>query len=277
MASMVLLTECKFGEDKYDMDRRCAASGLLFALAGLAIMPSTLPAQVKVITSGGFAVAYNEMLPALEKAAGVPVTTSSGASQGQGPDTIGAQLRRGVAADVVIMSREGLQELIEEGRIVRGTAVDLAQTPIGVGVRAGAPKPDISTVDGFKRALVRAKAVAIPSSTTGIYLTSELFPRLGIAQTVVVKSTTRGAASVALVAAGEAELAIQPVSEILHAPGVDFVGPIPPEIQYISVFTAAVVAGSKQPEAAKRLIGYLASESAATAIQKSGMEPAKRR
>ncbi len=112
--------------------------------------------------SGGFAAAYQEILPEFEKATGITVTTPRGQSQGNGPNAIGAQLRRGVPADVVIMSKEGLEQLIAEGRIAAGTAVDLARTPLGVAVRAGAPKPDISTVDAFKRTLLRAKSITFP-------------------------------------------------------------------------------------------------------------------
>ena len=129
-----------------------------------------------------------------------------------------AQLRRGVLADVVILSREGLSQLIEEGRIGTGTDTDLAQASLGMAVRAGAPKPDISTVESFKQTLIRAKSITFTSSTSGVYLTTILFPRLGIADEMARKSTTTG---VAAVAKGEAELAVQPVSELLPVPGVD--------------------------------------------------------
>jgi molybdate transport system substrate-binding protein len=141
-------------------------------------------------------------------------------------------------------------------------------------VRAGAPKPDISTVDAFKKALLRASSVTFPMSTTGIYLTSKVFPQLGIANEMAKKVTTAG---VAAVARGEAEIAVQPVSELLHAAGVEFVGTIPAEIQFISVFSAAIVTGSKEPEASKRLIAFLISDNARTAIKNSGMEPPRSR
>ena len=246
----------------------------VFAVAAFLAAPSASFAQLKVMTSGGFAAAYREILPEFEKTTRITVTTASGASQGPGPNTIGAQLRRGVPADVVILAREGLDDLIAEGRIVRGTDKDLAQTPLGVAVRAGALRPDISTVDAFKQMLLRAKSVTFASSTTGIYLTTKLFPKLGIADELARKSTT---AAVASVASGEAEIAIQPISELLHVAGVDYVGPIPTEIQYVSVFSAAVVAGSKEPEAATRLIAFLSSGNAVAAIRKSGMEPPRRR
>ena len=172
------------------------------------------------------------------------------------------------------MNRAGLDELIAEGRIVAGTDVDVAQTYLGLAVRAGAPKPDISTVDAFRQTLLRAKSVTFDSSTTGIYLTTKLFPRLGIADEMAKKSTATGATAVA---SGDAEIAVQPVSEILPVRGVDLVGTIPAEVQYVAVFAAAVVAGSKETEAARRLIAFLTSEGATAAIKKSGMEPAKRR
>src|SRR5437016_4447966 len=144
---------------------------LVLVSATVLALPIVSFAQIKVIHSGGFAVAFQEMLPQFEKTTGIKVTTATGPSQGNGLNTIGAQLRRGVPADVVIMSREGLDELIAEGRIVAGTAVDLAQTPLGMAVHRGLPKPDISTVDAFKQTLLRAKSITFPGSTTGIYMT----------------------------------------------------------------------------------------------------------
>ena len=123
--------------------------------------------QIKVLMSLGFSAAYRELLPEFERTTGIIVTTASGQSVGNNPNAISAQLRRGVSADVVILSREGLDELIAEAKIVAGTNTDLAETSLGVAVRAGAPKPDISTVDSFKQTLIRARTVAFTSSTTG--------------------------------------------------------------------------------------------------------------
>jgi molybdate transport system substrate-binding protein len=230
-------------------------------------------AQLNVLISGGFAGAYEQLLPEFQRMSGIKVTTGSGASQGSGPQTIAAQLSRGVAADVVILSREGLNELIAANRIATGTDVNLARVPLGVAVRAGKPKPDVSTVDSFKQVLLKAKTIAIPGSTGGIWLTTDVFPRLGIAKKINVKLTPRGTGATGMVAAGEADIAVMPVSEILHAAGVDFVGTIPPEIQLAQVFSAAVVAGSREIEAPKRLIEFLASARASKIIRKSGMEP----
>ena len=230
-------------------------------------------AQLKVLISGGFSGAHEQLLPEFERTTGIKVTTGSGSSQGTGPQTIGAQLARGVPADVVILSREGLNELIAANRIAAGTDVDLARTPLGVAVRIRTQKPDVSTVETFKQVLLKARIVAIPGSTGGIWLTTDVFPRLGIAEKINVQVTPRGTDATAMVAAGDADLAVLPVSEILHAAGVDFAGRIPPEIQLVQVFSAAVVAGSNEIEGSKRLIEFLASAPASEAIRTSGMEP----
>jgi molybdate transport system substrate-binding protein len=240
---------------------------LICALAGLGT-PSF--AQVKVITSGGFSAAFEKLQPEFEKTTGVKVTVSRGASQGSGPNTIGAQLRRGVPADVVIMSREGLDDLIAAGRIAAGTVVNLGQTPLGVSVRAGAPKPDISTVAAFKETMLRAKSVTFPRSTTGIFMVEKLFPQLGIAREMNAKTSDTG---VAAVARGDAEIAVQPVSELLHAPGTEFVGTLPAEIQYISIFSAAMVKGAKDRKGARQLLNFLGSDQAKAAIKETGMDP----
>jgi molybdate transport system substrate-binding protein len=229
---------------------------------------------VKVIISGGFSTAYRALLPEFEKETGISVTTGSGASQGKGPTTIASQLERGESFDVVIMSREGLGELVAVGRIQPGSDVDLATAAIGVAVRAGEPRPDVTSVEGFRRALLDARLIAVPQSTSGIFLAETVFPKLGVAERIKVKMYERGAQSAAAVVTGEADLAVQPVSELLSVPGIDFVGRIAGELQLIQMFSAAIVKGSKRPDAAKRLIQFLGSERAESAIRKNGMEPA---
>jgi molybdate transport system substrate-binding protein len=229
-------------------------------------------AQLHVLMSGGFAGAYERLLPEFMRTSGIEVATGSGASQGTGPQTIAAQLARGVPADVVILSREGLAELIAANRIAAGTDVDLARVPLGVAVRAGVAKPDIGTVEAFKQAVVKAQTVAVPGSTSGIWLMVDLFPRLGIVEKVRVKTAPRGTDATRMVAAGEVDLAVMPVSEIMTAAGVDFAGALAAEIQFVQVFSAAVVSGSGATENAKRLIAFLASAHAAEAIRNSGME-----
>ena len=229
--------------------------------------------RLNVLISGGFSGAYEQLLPEFTRTSGIKVTTGSGASQGAGPQTIAAQLARGVPADVVILSREGLNELISAKRIAAGADVDLAQVGLGVAVRAGMPKPDVSTVEAFKQILLKARTVAVPASTSGIWLTENLFPRLGIADRIDVRKTPRGSDAAAMVAAGDAAVAVMPDSEIMVAPGIDFAGSLVPEIQFMQIFSAAIVAGSTEIESSRRLIELFASPRAAQAIKKSGMEP----
>ena len=257
--------------------RRRAANAIAVILGTLLMCPLAASAQVKVLISGGFSGPYEQLLPQFERTTGIKVATGSGSSQGTGPQTIASQLARGVPTDVVILSREGLTELIAAKRIAAGTDVDLARTPIGVAVRAGAPKPDVRTVEAFRQVALKAKAVAVPSSTSGIFLVENVFPRLGIAGRVNVKMTPRGAGAAEMAAKGEADIALLPVSEIVHAPGVELAGVIAEEIQLNQIFAAAVVAGSKEAEAGKRLIAFLTSERAAGAIRSGGMEPLGKR
>ena len=246
---------------------------LVVFAALLLASPLQALAQLKVIISGGFSGPYEQLLPEFERSSGVKVTTGSGASQGAGPQTIASQLAAGASFDVVILSREGLNDLVAARRIAAGTDADLAIVPLGVAVRAGAAKPDVSSVEAFKQTVTGARLVAVPGSTSGIFLVKELFPRLGIADKVNVKVSARGSGATAMVAAGEAELAVMPVSEIVRVPGVDYAGAIPEEIQLNQTFSIAVVAGSTQVDAAKRLIAFLTSAAASEAIRASGMKP----
>jgi molybdate transport system substrate-binding protein len=229
-------------------------------------------AQIKVLMSGGFSAAYEQLLPEFERTTGIKVTTGSGASQGTGPQTIGAQLASGATADVVILSREGLEELTAAKHIAAGTEVDLARVGLGVAVKAGTPKPDVSTVESFKQVVLAARTVS-GASTSGMWLVKELFPRLGILDKLDVKIVPRGTGAAAMVADGSVGVAVMPISEILTAKGVDYAGSLAPEIQFPQVFAAAVVAGSRDADNARRLIAFLTSPQAAEAITKSGMEP----
>ena len=228
-------------------------------------------AQLEVLISGGFQGPYSQMLPSFEKMTGITVITKSGASQGSGPKTIKAQLATGVTADVAILSREGLAELIAENKIVPNSDVDLAQAPLGLAVPTGNAKPDISSTKAFADALVKAKKIVVPGSTSGIYLSKELFPKLGISEQISVQITERGSQATAALAAREANIAVQPSSELVNISGIDYVGTLPNSIQLIQTFAAARVMNSSNSEAAKKLIEYLSSPNAAEPIKNGGM------
>lgn len=229
--------------------------------------------EIKVMISGGLTAAYLEVLPELERATGNELVTYFGASMGSAPDAIPMRLERGEPADVLIMVGYALDHLIERGVVVAESRVDLARSGIGMVVRAGAPKPDIGSVDAFKRTLLAAESIAFSASASGRYLSTELFPRLGIAEQIEGKSKQISSERVGtVVARGEAEIGFQQISELLPIPGVDFVGPLPPELQKTTVFAAGIPVNARRPEAAREVLRFLMT-SAAPAIARSGMEP----
>ncbi len=235
---------------------------------------STMSSEIRVMTSGAFTAPYLELIPQLELLTKRKIVTAA-TSMGTGPDSIPSRLERGEPVDVVIVADAALVDLIKGGIILAESRTPLARSPIGMAVRAGTPKPDISSVDAFKRTLLQAKSIAYSASVSGRYLTTELFQRLGIADQVMPKSRRiEGERVGAVVARGEAEIGFQQVSELLPVPGINYVGPLPPEVQKVSVFSAGVTVGAGDADAARALIRFLASPEAAYAITKSGMEPA---
>jgi sugar lactone lactonase YvrE/ABC-type molybdate transport system substrate-binding protein len=229
--------------------------------------------DIRVMTSGAFTAAYLELLPQLERSIGGKVVTAA-TSMGTGSESIPSRLGRGEAVDVVIVPDETLSQLIKDGLVIADSRVALAHSSIGMAVRAGAPKPDISSPDALRRTLLQAKSIAYSASVSGLYLTTELFQRLGIADQVLSKSRRIDRERVgAVVARGEAEIGFQQISELLPVPGVDYVGPLPPEVQRVTVVSAGVAAGSKNRDAARALIRFLASPDATVAVAKTGLEP----
>jgi molybdate transport system substrate-binding protein len=231
-------------------------------------------AEINVMSSGGFSKAYGDLAAEFERTTGNTLVSIWGPSMGDTPQAIPNRLARGEPVDVVIIVGDALDGLIKQGRVVAGSRVDLARSGIGMAVRAGAPKPDIGSVDAFKRALIAAKSIAYSDSASGVYLSTVLFPRLGIADQIKSKSRMIPADPVGgVVARGDAEIGFQQISELLPVAGIDLVGPLPPEIQKFTMFSAGIAAGAKEPDAAKALIKFLASPAAAPVIAKRGMEP----
>jgi molybdate transport system substrate-binding protein len=231
-------------------------------------------AEVHVMISGGLSAAYNALVPEFEKATGNKVVTAYGPSMGTTVNAIPVRLGRGEPADVLIMVGYALDDLIKNGKAVAGSKVDLVNSRIGVAVKAGSPKPDIATTDAVKRALLAAKSVAYSDSASGVYVSTEMFDKLGITAEMKDKAKKIPATPVAeIVAKGEAELGLQQISELKAVSGVDIVGPLPDSLQKITVFSAGIATGSKEPEAGKALIKFLASPAARETIIKSGLEP----
>jgi molybdate transport system substrate-binding protein len=229
--------------------------------------------EVRVMTSGGFAAPYLAVVEPFEHATKHTVVTVT-TSLGVGQDFIASRIRRGEAADVVVLSTTAFDELVKEGLIVAESRVVLARSAIGMAVRAGSPKPDISSVDALRRVLLQAKSIAYSAQTSGAYLTTELFPRLGIADQVTAKTQRIERERVgAVVARGEAEIGFQQISELLPIAGIDYVGPLPAEVQRITIYWAGVTASAKNPEAARALINFFVSPEGRQAMTKSGLEP----
>jgi molybdate transport system substrate-binding protein len=249
-------------------------STALIATSILALAVSAGAAEIKVMTSGAFTAAYLELIPEFERTTHHQIATAYGASMGNAPDSIPSRLDRGEPVDVVILAAPALDDLIKHGKVVPGSRVDLVRSSIGIAVRAGAPKPDIRTVETLKDALLEAKSIAYSASASGVYLSQELFQRLGIADEIRGKCKRIANEPVgAVVARGEAELGFQQISELLPVAGIDYVGPLPPEVQKVTVFSAGIAVGAREPEAARALIQFLASPAVIPAITKSGLEP----
>ena len=183
-----------------------------------------------------------------------------GATTSTGPDSVQNRLQRGEPVDVIIVADTALEGFIRDGRVVAGSRVDLVRSAIGMAVRAGAPTPDVSTVDAFKRALLQAKSIAYSASVSGVYLSTELFQRLGIADQVLPKSRRiEGERVGAVVARGDAEIGFQQISELLPVPGITLLGALPPEVQRMTVFAAGVAVNAKSPDLARTLIRFFTS------------------
>ena len=250
----------------------------ILGAAALSIAGAAPAADVHVMISAGFYGVYAELGPAFERASGHRLVTTRGPSMGDSPEAIPTRLARGETADVVILDGGMADELGTRGLVRAGSKVELARSEVGMVVRAGAAKPDIGSVEAFRRALLAAKSIAYSDSGSGTYLSTTLFAKLGVADQVAGKSRkVRGPPSgepvAAVVARGEAELGFQQVSELINVPGVTFVGALPAEIQPGLSFAGAVTSAAREPEAASALLRFLASPEAAPTIVKAGLTP----
>jgi len=251
---------------------------LILGVAALWIAGTARAADVHVMISAGFFHAYSELVPKFEQHTGHHVITVRGPSMGDSPEAIPTRLTRGESADVVILDGESAGKLAERELVKGDSKTTLARSLIGAVVKAGEPKPDISTVDAFRKALLDAKSIAYSDSGSGTYLSTTLFEKLGVANEVKGKSRkVRGPPSgepvAAVVARGEAQLGFQQVSEVINVPGTTYVGAIPAELQPGFTFAGALTANAKEPAAGKALIDYVASPAAEEVITRAGLAP----
>jgi len=254
---------------------RARMARLVFLAIAPALVSAALADEIHVASSGGFAAAYRALAPGFEARSGHKLLAVWGPSMGETSGAIPKRLERGEPIDVVIMVGDALDSLVSQGRVEEAGHRLLANSKIGVAVPAGAAKPDVSTVEGLKQALLNARSIAYSDSASGEYLSKVLFPRLGLADQIKGKSHMVPAEPVAqVVARGEADLGFQQVSELLPIQGIDFVGEIPAETQQLTPFSAGIVTGTKAHAAAQALIDYLSSEEAAPIVRKTGLTPA---
>jgi molybdate transport system substrate-binding protein len=256
---------------RYSAGLRVLALGLFTVLW---LTGAASAAELRVMISGGLTAAYNALVPEFERATGNKVITAYGPSMGTTVNAIPVRLERGEPADVLIMVGYALGDLVKQGKVIADSRIDLVKSPIGIAVKSGAPKPDISSADAVKHALLAAKSVAYSDSASGVYVSTEMFQRLGITEDMKGKARQIPAEPVAgVVARGDAEIGLQQISEMLPVAGVDIVGPLPADLQKITVFSAGIATGSKEPDAGRALVKFLASPAARAAIVNSGMEP----
>jgi molybdate transport system substrate-binding protein len=251
--------------------RKCLSAGVAvvagvftFVLAG-----TVHPAEIKVIASAAVKESYQELVPEFEKVSNHKVVTLW-----SGTADIMKRVKAGEAADLIILGSSSIDELISLGKIVPGSRVDLMKSGVGVAVRAGTQGPDISSGEALKRTLLSAKSIAYSTGPSGVYLDG-LFQRMGIANELKpkLKQPPSGGSVAEMIARGEADIGFQQVSELVHAAGIDYLGPLPPDVQQITVFSSGISISAKESVAAKALVMHLKSPAAAPIITKSGMEP----
>jgi molybdate transport system substrate-binding protein len=253
------------------MTKRTAVGSLIRLGAASAAMLAGIAnaAEIKVISTGSFKEAFVELAPAFEKSSGHRVVAIWA-----GTDDIIRRLGAGEPLDIVIAPAPWIDDLIKRGLLVADSRVDVAKSGIGVAVRAGAPRIDIGSGEALKKALLGAKSIVLSSGVSGVYLTG-LFRKWGIAEQVNSKVITLpGSGPVAdALARGEAEIGFLQVSELLPVKGIEFLGPLPADIQEITAITAGLSKATGARDAAKALVEFLTSPEAAPAKKKTGLAP----
>jgi len=245
------------------------AALLIVLLAGAA-----RAADVTVMSSGGLTAAFQAVMPDCERTTGHKVALVLGPSMGTSPEAIPYRLSHGENADVVLMVGDALGDLIGQGVVDPASRVDVANSKIGLAVRAGASKPDIGTLEAFRRTLLAATSIAYSDSASGVYIEREMYRRLGLEDELKPKSRMIVAERVGnVVARGDAELGFQQVAELLPVAGITYVGTIPDEVQSVTTFSAGIPASAREKDAGKALIACLTSAEERPVLVGTGLEP----
>jgi molybdate transport system substrate-binding protein len=240
----------------------------LVVVTSLAMAGIAQAADITVLATPGIKEAYLALVPQYEKESGNKVATTWA-----GTADVMKRMKAGEVFDTVILASNSLEELTDTGKLMAGSRADVARSLVGVAVRSGAPKPDISSPDALKRTLTAAKTIGISTGPSGVYLTG-LFDKMGMLAELKPKFRTppSGAPVGELVAKGEAEIAFQQVSELIHFPGIQYVGPLPAALQQTTVFAGGVHAGAREPDAARAFLKFLSSSEHAAVLQKHGLD-----
>jgi molybdate transport system substrate-binding protein len=243
---------------------------LIVAAAAAVILPTmTFAAELKVLSTQATEDTYRELVPQFEKATGHKVATIF-------TGTLDAQKRlaAGENYDMIIMASPAIDAQIKAGKVVSGSRVDLAKSGVGAAVPKGAPKPDISTTEALKKTLLAAKSIGYSTGPSGVYMIS-LFEKLGLMDEVKpkLKQTPTGVFVGTIIANREVEVGFQQVSEVGNFPGVDYIGPLPADVQQMTVFSSGIVVDAKEAEPARALVKFLTTPEAGAAFRKRGMEP----
>lgn len=248
------------------MQSRTAFALLVAAMIGI---DAAQAAEVKVMAANAVREAYLELASDFEKSTGHKVTTIWGGTEG-----VTKRISGGEVVDIVIIAAPNIDRLIAEGKLASGSRADFAKAGVGVAVRTGLPKPDISSAEAVKRAVLAASSVAYSSGPSGFYV-ADLFKRMGITDQIKdkVRQPASGVQVGELVARGEADLGFQQISELLHVKGIDYLGPLPPEIQNMTIYSAGLHSAAPAPDAARALVKSLTSPQAGPVLKKLGMEP----
>lgn len=230
--------------------------------------------ELIVMSSGGFTAALKELAPRFEKTSGHHVHIVLGPSMGTAPEAIPNRLARGEAADLLVMVGYALDSLAKSGVVDASSVTPLANSKIALAVKEGSPKPDISTLEQFKKTLLAAKSIAYSDSASGVYIEKEMYRKLGLEEQLTGKSRMIVADPVGgVVAKGDAEIGFQQVSELLPIHGIVIVGTIPDDVQKVTVFSAGIPKTAHAPAAAKQFLAYLASAEARATVEQTGLEP----
>jgi molybdate transport system substrate-binding protein len=227
-----------------------------------------MPAEIKVLSSIATREAYHELVPQFERASGHQVATTWA-----GTVDIMKRMAAGEVHDLIVISSVELEELIKQGKVASGSRVDIAKSGIGVAVRAGAPRPDVGSAEALKRALLAAKTVGYTSGPSGVYM-ANLIERMAIAAEIRPKhrGVPSGGTIGTIIASGDCEIGFQQISELVHIKGIDYVGPLPPDVQRVTIFATGIPAGAPNPDGARALVKFLTTPASAAVIRKHGLE-----